>query len=134
MGTVQNEYDVQAEKFLTDNKAVLTIKYKSFGPHFENDKENRNIYTFRIRRNGKCYYGTFGDSISNSERGDEPNSYDILSCLTKSDPGTFEQFCSEFGYDTDSRSALKTYKAVKKEWAGVQAVFGDVLDSLQEIQ
>ena len=64
----------------------------------------------------------------------EPTPYDILACLTKYDPETFEDFCSEFGYDTDSRSAKKTYKAVVKEWNGIVSLFDDnELELLREI-
>lgn len=63
-----------------------------------------------------------------------PSLYTVLSCLTKYDPGTFEDFCSDFGYDTDSRSAHKTYKEVIKEWNAVDSLFGDVLEELQEMQ
>lgn len=63
-----------------------------------------------------------------------PSMYSVLTCLTKSDPGTFDDFCSEFGYDSDSISALRTYKAVCKEWQNVENLFSDVLDELQEIQ
>ncbi len=30
-----------------------------------------------------------------------PTAYDILACLTKYEVGTFDDFCSNFGYDTD---------------------------------
>lgn len=64
-----------------------------------------------------------------------PTAYDVLTCLTKSDPGTFENFCSEYGYDTDSRSAVRTYKSVRKEWNAVSKLFSDKeIEQLQEIQ
>lgn len=62
-----------------------------------------------------------------------PTAYDVLACLTKYDPGTFENFCAEYGYDTDSRKALETYLAVQKEWQGVARLFGDCLDEYAEI-
>ena len=63
-----------------------------------------------------------------------PTAYDVLSCLTKSDPGTFEDFCSEFGYDEDSRKAEKIYNAVVDEWKNVCALFTDEeIEQLQEI-
>lgn len=68
-------------------------------------------------------------------QGTPPTAYDVLACLTKYDVGTFEDFCSEYGYDTDSRSALKTYKAVCKEWLNVQKLWNDKeIEQLQEIQ
>lgn len=64
-----------------------------------------------------------------------PSIYSILCCLTKYDPGTFPQFCDEFGYDTDSKKAEKTYNAVVDEWKGVCSLFTDEeIELLAEIQ
>lgn len=63
-----------------------------------------------------------------------PTAYDILTCLTKSEVGTFEDFCAEYGYDTDSRKAFDTYQAVLKEWHGIRSLWNDEeLERLQEI-
>lgn len=63
-----------------------------------------------------------------------PDEYSILACLQKYDVGTFEDFCSEFGYDTDSRQAEKVYNAVKEEYLNVCTIFNDKeLEELQEI-
>jgi hypothetical protein len=62
-----------------------------------------------------------------------PTAYDVLACLTKNDPGTFEDFCADYGYDDDSRKAEGIYREVQKEWANVERVFGDVIEELQEI-
>jgi len=48
---------------------------------------------------------------------------------------SFKDFCGEFGYDTDSRKAFTTYKAVKREWENVSKLFTeDEIELLQEIQ
>lgn len=63
-----------------------------------------------------------------------PSAYDLLSCLTKYNPGTFEDFCGDYGYDTDSISARKTYKDVLKEWINVERMFSaSEIEQLQEI-
>ena len=63
-----------------------------------------------------------------------PTYYDVLACLTKYDPNSFEDFCSDFGYDTDSISDKKTYKAVKNEWQDVSRVFSDSdIEAMREI-
>lgn len=67
----------------------------------------------------------FNDLHVKKVNGIAPNCYDVLACLTKYDPGTFENFCGEFGYDTDSRKAKKTYKAVRKEYQNLRALFTD---------
>ena len=67
--------------------------------------------------------------------GKEPTSYDVLACLTKYDPGSLEDFCSEFDYDLDSKSAEKTYDAVREEYLNVCALFGqEEMEVLSEIQ
>lgn len=64
----------------------------------------------------------------------KPSAYSILACLTKYDPCTFENFCSDFGYSEDSRKAEKTYRAVKDEYLNIIALFNDQeLSELQEI-
>ena len=64
-----------------------------------------------------------------------PTKYDVLSCLTTYNPGTFENFCLDFGYDNDSISALRTYDAVVSEWDHVSMLFTEEeLEKLREIQ
>jgi len=64
-----------------------------------------------------------------------PTAYDLLTCITKNDPGTFADFCSEFGYDEDSRKAFDVYLAVQNEWAKVSRFFtAEELAEAQEIQ
>lgn len=55
----------------------------------------------------------------------KPSEYDILTCLTKYDPGTFENFCSDYGYDDDSIIALEIYEELKEEYQGLAMVFND---------
>ena len=63
-----------------------------------------------------------------------PSVYDVLACLTKCDPGTFEDFCSDYGYDEDSRTAERIYFAVQKEYAQLARLFTpDEMDELTEI-
>ena len=64
-----------------------------------------------------------------------PNNYDILACLTKNEVGTFDDFCDNYGYNKDSITAKKTYKAVVKEWENVCRIWSDnEIELLQEIQ
>ncbi len=63
-----------------------------------------------------------------------PSLYSVLACLTKRDPGPFEDFCADYGYDTDSRAAEKTWYAVREEGRAVEALFSDCLEELEEIQ
>lgn len=86
-----------------------------------------------------CYWDKyrFGGKYPGSPRAKKrivPTAYDVLACVTKSDPGTFEDFCSDFGYDTDSRKAEGVYRAVIKEWRSVERFFTpEEITELQEI-
>ena len=64
-----------------------------------------------------------------------PDEYDMLACLEKYDVGTFEDFCLEFGYDENSRSAEKIYIAVIKEYKNLTRIFTEEqMEELREIQ
>jgi hypothetical protein len=133
-GDFMSEYTEQATKFLTDTKTRFSVKFVKYGKHFSDDKESRDIYRFTFTRNGKRFSGNFGQSINKSGTGEAPSAYDVLSCLTKYEPGTFSNFCGDFGYNEDSRTAERVYKAVVKEWASVSRLWADVLEQLADIQ
>ena len=144
---MDSKYTKQAQDFLNKTKTTLEIDYIGHGHHFDDDKETRDIYRFTLIRDGRKYTAKFGQSIVRSGTAKEnfktsdafrrsgkftpskpehferkrqaPTAYDILACLTKYEVGTFEDFCSEFGYDTDSRKAEKVYFAVQQEYAGL---------------
>jgi hypothetical protein len=64
-----------------------------------------------------------------------PTAYDVITCLQKYDVGTFENFCGDFGYDEDSRTAERTYKAVVEEYEALSNMYTpEELEEMQEIQ
>jgi hypothetical protein len=59
----------------------------------------------------------------------------IFSLLTDWQGGreTFEDFCSSFGYDEDSRKAYKIWEACKKSGEKLQKLFSaDEIEELEE--
>jgi hypothetical protein len=128
-----SEYLEQAQAFATKHGIKLTfIGEPGYKKHFANDKDCRWVFKCRLSRKGKSYTFNFGQSTAAGAT--EPSMYDVLTCLQKNDPETFENFCSMYDYNTDSRTAERTYKAVCKEYAAVERLFGDILEELQEIQ
>jgi hypothetical protein len=90
-----------------------------------------NVYWDKYRGKKQLHYSV----IRPMGKRKTVQAYDLLACLQKSDPGTFEDFCSDFGYDTDSRKAESTYHAVVKEWKKVSHFFtAEELTQVQEIQ
>ena len=126
-----NDYEKQALYFAKKYGVKLQILGSEYKPMW-GEQTKRTVFKLRLSRNSKSYTFEFGQSIANDSK--EPAIYDILSCLVKSDPETFDNFCADFGYDIDSRKAEETYKAVCKEYKAVERLFGDIMEELQEIQ
>lgn len=129
------DYNKQAEDFLTKTNTKFTVKFKYHGPYFD-DNATRDVYTVTLTRNSKIYNFEFGQSITDSfpNKPKPPTAYDVFSTIVKNDPGTFEEFCSEYDYDTDSITAHKVYIAVMSQWKNLTRMFNEteMLD-LQEI-
>jgi hypothetical protein len=127
-------YTTQAQNFAKTHGIKLKVLNRDFGFMPWDDKKGRCRWIFRLRltRNGKQYSFTFGQSRAQGEN--DPTIYDVLACLTKYEPGTFNNFCADYGYDNNSIKAFKTYKAVCREFNAVNRLFGDILEELQEIQ
>lgn len=63
-----------------------------------------------------------------------PTEYDILSCLTYYCPNDFEEFCMEYGYNSDSIKDLETYRRVLNENKNIKRIFTkEQIEKLQEI-
>jgi hypothetical protein len=63
--------------------------------------------------------------------------YCFLSDATAAE-NSFEDFCNEFGYDTDSRNAEKTYRACVKANSKAIRLFGselwEVMNAVNELE
>lgn len=130
---MNTDYQKQANDFLQATNTTFTASYKEHSKYFPDDKEERDIYNIVLKNASHRYRFTFGQSITNT--GICPTAYDVLACLEKYPVYDFDTFCGDYGYDTDSRSAYKTYKAVLREWKNVEKLFTpDQIELLQEIQ
>jgi len=64
-----------------------------------------------------------------------PNAYSVLTCLDLLHEKSFQDFCDSFGYESDSRTAEKTYNAVMEQDRNLRKLFDrSELELLQEIQ
>lgn len=64
-----------------------------------------------------------------------PSAYSVLACLQKYEIESLESFCSEFGYEPDSRKSEKLYNAVKEEFQNVERMWSpDEIEKLRAIQ
>ncbi len=114
---------------IKDSEFVAVYGNKKYPiPASFREKSNREIHLY-VKSNLQPDFGTVkADHII---RPVAPSEYSVLACLTKYDPESFEDFCSEFGYDEDSRNAERTYNAVVEEWQNVCMIWTD--DEIEEL-
>lgn len=69
-------------------------------------------------------------SMGSGHGGKRPDLADVLDCLASDASGyenarSFTDWCSDYGYDEDSRRALKTFKAIERQATSLARVLGD---------
>jgi hypothetical protein len=157
-----DEYKTEAKKFIEETGTTFKAEFLRHGLYFPGDKESRDIYKITLTRGSRGYSFNFGQSINASGKFifwgpkgkellqkkpskagydckrnksySEPGPYDVLAGMQKYDPGSFENFCGDFGYNTDSREAEKTYKAVVEEYQNLKMLYNEQeLEVLQRI-
>ncbi len=129
-------YQAQATNILNKMAVKFSTSFIGYGLFFDDDKQSRDTFRVTFKRASSRFSIKFGQSINDSTGNGSkaPTQYDVLACIQKYDVGSFEDFCGEFGYDEDSRKALKTYKAVCKEYEKVSKFFtSDEIEILQHI-
>lgn len=131
----KRKYNEASKLFADFVGLTMKVDFLENKKHFVDDKDTRDIYTITLIRGSRKYTFEFGQSVGNSGfYAKRPTLYDVLACLQKYDVGSFEDFCSDFGYDIDSRKSKKTYKAVVKEYESMCTLFSDEeLEVLSEI-
>ena len=106
---------METQQKLSELAKKLTIA-STFGaalPYELQDKwqQEANGYRCTLKYQGRRY---FFDYWMGQAHTDEPTVDGVLDCLLSDAQGgeqSFEDFCSEFGYDTDSRKAENIWKA-----------------------
>lgn len=142
-----NKYKKQAQDFLEKYNLSINIQkaIPQKSPLWSNNKEHGINYWVTIHNNNKSYSFDYWGSIADREKIENgssyeaskahPTAYDILACLDVEDNGTtYEDFCSCFGYEEDSRQAEKTYKAVMVQSRELRKILSeDAIEELREI-
>ena len=135
-----NEYVKQAKDFLESCNATMKITQIGCEQNKNwNDNGWHNTYRATIKTPMGSMWVKFWDSVYNTERGIEPNEYDILTCLEKYDVGTIDDFVQEFGYEVNEWSDVKRiqniYNAVKHQYKSLCRCFTpEQIEAMQEIQ
>ena len=103
------------EQFVDTNKIRFSADWISQRPDgLMNDSAHHYKCRLMCGRRGYTLYFSQGSAHTS-----EPSVFDVLDCLASDASGyenarSFEEWAEEYGYDTDSRSAEKIWKAVKR--------------------
>lgn len=153
---MSNDARTAVDKILRDAGAKYSVKYRgerdnplgNNPPHLMDawecafDKESFKFFTgLGLRAEARCLGkrpkpGTQAwEKLERTRKPVPPHAADVLYCLLlDSDASTqsFESWCSELGYDSDSRKALVTYEACQRNADKLARVLSRAtLDELQ---
>ncbi len=109
------------------SKCGFSFKYGETSLSWDKQDEwqrNANSYRCMLRYKGRQYSFDYWQGTGISRDPDAAGCLEsLLSDSTVSD--SFEDFCGEFGYDTDSRKAEKTHKACLKVRENMERLLGE---------
>lgn len=105
----------------------LTVTFGAKLPYDQQDDWQRqaNGYRCTLRYKRRSYAFDFWMGSAHTE---EPTAEGCLDCLlsdAQAGDESFEYFCDEFGYDSDSRKAEKTWKACQQTTKGMKRLLGN---------
>lgn len=92
-----------------------------------NMEESANMDHWRVRIKGPHGSMSLTFSKGYGHEGKPPKLAEVLDCIVSDASGSdelFESWCSNYGYDTDSRRAERTYNAVRKQAAALRRILG----------
>lgn len=124
------------QEFIKAHGITGTIKRIETRPDqgINDDAEwNRTANHYRVRiRKGKKSFQTYYSTGSGWTK--DPELSDVLDSLgsdcSSVEFENFQGFCKEFGYDTDSLRALRTYKACERVSKRLKDMLGDAVQTL----
>ena len=116
-----------AKQFVNKHHIRATVEWADSNPNMDSRDMNHYKVTLRMGRRQMTTPFSQGFGITG-----EPTADDVLDCMasdaTTVDNGdSFEDFCGELGYDTDSRQAERIYKATQAQTAKLKRFLGDEL-------
>ncbi len=131
-------YEDQAKNFLSSHGLTMRISLSDSKPApWEPSGHHYRVTVSRDRTPGSRLAFDFWGSASDAEKGVDPTPYDILSCISSDAtmPGTFPEYCRDFGEEEDSRRALQTFRRADRFAQRLRAFFQpEEIEVMQEIR
>ncbi len=110
----------------------LKLDTKSLGTKCSDDGWQHLAWTVTLSRGVETYSTEFRQGLAHADA--EPTVADVVACLmsdaSSGESGSFEEFCSEFGYSTDSRRAETTYRACQASAKAMRRILGSDFETV----
>lgn len=115
------------QDLITRRKLAMTVKDAKANPNMANSA-NMNHWTCRIS-NDAAYSMYVVFSLGSAHGSRVPEISEVLNCLASEAAGvenarSFEEWCGEYGYDTDSRHAERIYKTCQEQADDLKSLMG----------
>lgn len=113
--------------FISEHNITISSEWADRNPHMD-DSASMDNYKCRLRANGRQMTLYFSKGIAH--HGVAPEADEVLDCLASDAAGFenaqgFEDWASEYGYDTDSRKAERIYATVERQAAKLKTLLGE---------
>ena len=122
------------QEFIENKHINIKVKPRLFNPNI--DSEDMDHWTVYLNVGGRRM--NFAYSMGSGHNGKEPDLEGVLECLASDvscSQGTFKEFCSDLGYNEDSRKAEKIYLACRRIKQGLVRLVGlSGIDELLEVE
>ena len=120
---------ITLDQFITEQQLVMSVRSVKRNPHMQGEQMPRN-FECTIEFEGRGYHEPLTVYFSQGSAHKKPPTLaDVLDCLASDASGvdnarSFEDWASEYGYDTDSRKAERTYHICEKQAQDLKALLG----------
>ena len=120
---------ITLEQFIEKQQLVMSVRAVRRNPHMSGDQLPRN-FECTIEFEGRGYHEPLTVYFSQgSAHKKSPTLAEVLDCLASDASGvdnarSFEDWANDYGYDTDSRKAERTYHICEKQAQDLKALLG----------
>jgi hypothetical protein len=117
------------QSFIAEHKITMDCEWSDSNPNIDMDAWSKTAAhwkcTLKIHKRRMTVYFSQGSAHIG-----EPKLAAVLDCVASDaaeliNSGTFEDWCSKYGYDTDSRKAERTYQTIKSQASKLRSFLND---------
>lgn len=127
------EKRISLQDFIASQGITADAAYADRNPNMIDDGARMDHWRVTLRKPGRkmTVYFSMGAGLN----GKAPVVGDVLDCLASDAAGvenaqSFEDWCGDYGYNTDSRKALKTFNVCKRQAERLRNFIGDGYETL----